>query len=249
MRYDKDSLHKHGSKAPKRISTARRRRSRGGSWLRVIQIACAVVGTLLFGWYVAARAHSHFASTAAIERFEEARTVQIEVNRHRSSAAGSPSSKPVDTTLWADGRVEEFQQSLLANMDTPLALLRIPRLGIEVPVFAGTDDLALNRGVGQIEGTALPGEVGNIGIAGHRDGFFRPLKDVAVGDALVLETTSESITFVVEELHIVDPTDVWVLAPTSSPSVTLVTCYPFYFIGSAPQRFIVRASTSPGSES
>jgi sortase A len=118
-----------------------------------------------------------------------------------------------------------------------------------VPVFIGTGDLVLNRGVGQIEGTAPPGEVGNIGIAGHRDGFFRPLKDIAIGDELVLETTSESITFLVEELHIVDPADVWVLEPTDSPAVTLVTCYPFYFIGSAPQRFIVRANaaTEPGS--
>jgi len=216
-------------------------------WLRMIQISCFVVGSVLVGWYLAARTFSHFASSAAIDRFEEARSIQIEVNRHRSMAASSPSSDPVDTTLWDQGRVEEFQQSLLAEMDTPLALLRISRLGIEAPVFAGTSDLVLNRGVGQIEGTALPGEVGNIGIAGHRDGFFRPLKDIVIGDELVLETPSDSITFVVEELHTVDPSDVWVLAPTDTPSVTLVTCYPFYFIGSAPQRFIVRATATDTS--
>ena len=214
------------------------------SWLRVVQIISIVLGIILLGWYLVARGHSFFASKAAIARFEQTRSTPIEVDRHDSTATTSLSSDPVDTTLWAKGRVEEFQQSLFAEMDTPLALLRIPGLGIEVPVFAGTDDLVLNRGVGQIEGTALPGEVGNIGIAGHRDGFFRPLKDIAVGDELVLETTSESITFVVEELHIVDPSDVWVLAPTDSPAITLVTCYPFYFIGSAPQRFIVRARTT-----
>jgi len=214
------------------------------SWLRVVQILCIVLGVILLGWYLVARGHSYFASRAAIERFEEMRSAPIKVNRHRSSAAASPSSKPVDTTLWANGRTEEFQQSLLAEMEAPLALLRIPRLGIEVPVFAGTSDLVLNRGVGQIEGTALPGEVGNIGIAGHRDGFFRPLKDIAMGDELVLETPSESITFAVEELHVVDPSEVWVLAPTDSPAITLVTCYPFYFIGSAPQRFIVRANAT-----
>jgi len=167
----------------------------------------------------------------------------ITVTRHRSGAA-IPSSKPVDTTLWADGRTEEFQQSLLTELDTPIAVLRIPRLEIEVPVFTGTDDLILNRGVGQIEGTALPGEAGNIGIAGHRDGFFRPLKDIVLGDTIILETAADTTTFVVEDLNIVDPTEVWVLAPTDTPSVTLVTCYPFYFIGSAPQRFIVRASTT-----
>jgi len=214
------------------------------SWLRAVQIVSVVLGIILLGWYLVARGHSFFASRAAIERFEQARSAPIEVNRYSATTAASPSALPVDTTLWADGRVEEFQQSLLAEMDTPLALLKIPRLEIEVPVFEGTNDLVLNRGVGWIEGTALPGEVGNIGIAGHRDGFFRPLKDIAIGDTLILESTSETTTFLVEELHIVDPSDVWVLAPTDTPAVTLVTCYPFYFIGSAPQRFIVRASTS-----
>ena len=219
------------------------------SWLRVVQIVSMVLGIILLGWYLVARGHSFFASRAAIERFEQVRSAPIEVIRHSSATAASPSALPVNTTLWAKGRVEEFQQTLLANMDTPLAILRIPRLDIEVPVFEGTDDLVLNRGVGRIVGTALPGEVGNIGIAGHRDGFFRPLKDIAVGDTLVLESTSETTTFFVTELHLVDPSDVWVLAPTDSPSVTLVTCYPFYFVGSAPQRFIVRASTSPAPRS
>ena len=214
------------------------------SWLRIVQITAVVLGSILLGWYVVARGYAHFASTAAIDRFEEARSARIEVNRHRPENAAAQGESPVDTTLWAEGRIEEFQQSLMAEMDTPLALLSIPRLEIEVPVFKGTDDLVLNRGVGWIEGTARPGEVGNIGIAGHRDGFFRPLKDIAMGDTLVLESTVETTTFVVEELHVVDPSDVWVLAPTDTPSVTLVTCFPFYFIGSAPQRFIVRAAAS-----
>ena len=211
-------------------------------WLRVVQIASIVLGITLLGWYLIARGHSIISSRGAIKRFEQARSAPLEVDPHRPDATASPSSKPVDTTLWAEGRIEEFQQSLLAEMDTPLAILRVPRLGIETPVFEGTNDLVLNRGVGRIEGTALPGEVGNIGIAGHRDGFFRPLQDIALGDEIVLESIFETTTFVVEELHIVDPRDVWVLAPTDSPAVTLVTCYPFYFIGSAPQRFIVRAN-------
>jgi len=227
----------------RRVSTARRRAS-GGSWLRFLQIACAVLGTILLGWYVVARTHSHFASKAAIERFDEARAARIEVILHESRPADEPHTGPVDTSLWDEGRIEEYRESLLVDMDAPLALLRIPRLEIEVPVFSGTDDLVLNRGVGWIAGTAPPGQAGNIGIAGHRDGFFRPLKDVALGDEIVLETTDGSTTYVVEKLHIVDPTDVWVLEPTTSPSVTLVTCYPFYFVGSAPNRFIVRASTT-----
>jgi sortase A len=214
------------------------------SWLRSAQILCIVLGTLLLGWYLVARSHSFFASKTAMERFEDAKSARLEVTPYSSSNSSSPSADPVDTTLWAEGRIEEFQYSLLAEMDTPLAILRIPRLEIEVPVFAGTSDLVLNRGVGHIEGTALPGQIGNIGIAGHRDGFFRPLKDIAVGDTLVLESLGKTTTFIVEELQIVVPTDVWVLEPTEKPSVTLVTCYPFYFVGSAPQRFIVRADSS-----
>lgn len=199
---------------------------------------------ILLGWYVIARAHSHFASRAAIERFEEARSARIEVVRHDSEAGEATPTGPVDTSLWDEGRIEEYQESLLVDMDAPLALLRVPRLEIEVAVFEGTDDLVLNRGVGWIAGTASPGEGGNVGIAGHRDGFFRPLQNIALDDEIVLETTKGSTAYVVEELHIVDPTDVWVLEPTASPSVTLVTCYPFYFVGSAPNRFIVRASTT-----
>jgi sortase A len=225
------------------VSTGRRRSAKG-SWLPILQITCAVFGTILLGWYVVARAHSYFASRAAIDQFEEARTARIEVTRHEFEPAEGPPTGPVDTSLWDEGRIEEYRESLFVDMDAPLALLRIPRLEIEVPVFAGTDDLVLNRGVGWIVGTAFPGQAGNTGIAGHRDGFFWPLRDIALGDELVLETTDTSTTYLVEELHIVDPTDVWVLEPTASPSVTLVTCYPFYFVGSAPNRFIVRASTT-----
>ena len=130
------------------------------SWLRVVQIVCIVLGVILLGWYLVARGHSYFASRAAIDRFEEMRSAPIKVTPYSSSATTPPSSNPVDTTLWAEGRIDEFQHSLLAEMDTPLAILRIPRLKIEVPVFSGTSDLILNRGVGQIEGTALPGRLG-----------------------------------------------------------------------------------------
>ena len=92
-----------------------------------------------------------------------------------------------------------------------------------------------------IEGTALPGTDGNSGIAGHRDGFFRGLKDIAARDAIELETIEGKQMYRVERTWIVEPADVSVLDPTPVRSLTLVTCYPFYFVGSAPQRFIVRA--------
>jgi sortase A len=113
-------------------------------------------------------------------------------------------------------------------------------------VLPGTDEFVLNRGVGHIEDTARPGAEGNCGIAGHRDGFFRGLKDIALGDAIELETLDGRQMYHVERRWIVDPEDVSVLDPTPVRSLTLVTCYPFYFIGSAPQRFIVRAVPAEG---
>ena len=113
---------------------------------------------------------------------------------------------------------------------------------LEVPVLDGTDEVTLNRGVGRIASTALPGQGGNIGIAGHRDGFFRRLKDVRTGDAIELATMSGTDIYVVDRIGVISPNDVAVLQPRTKDSVTLVTCYPFYFVGPAPRRFIVQAS-------
>jgi sortase A len=125
---------------------------------------------------------------------------------------------------------------------TPLAVLEIPKIHLEVPVFNGTDDLTLNHAVGRIAGTARLGESGNIGIAGHRDTFFRGLKDVRKGDVIELKTREGKDRYIVDEIQIVTPDNVGVLRPRPNPSVTLVTCYPFYFVGSAPQRYVVMAS-------
>jgi len=123
----------------------------------------------------------------------------------------------------------------------PLAVLRIPKVHLEVPVLPGTDDFTLNRAVGHIDDTAMPGAEGNSGIAGHRDGFFRGLKDIAPGDAIELETLRGKELYTVERTWVVSPEDVSVLDATPTRSLTLVTCYPFYHVGPAPHRFIVRA--------
>jgi sortase A len=148
----------------------------------------------------------------------------------------------VDVSLWSDVRVKAWKESLESDRRAPLALLRVPRLKIDVPVLEGTDDLTLNRGAGWIEGTARPGAPGNVGLSAHRDGFFRALKDVAVGDELIVETPRETARYAVAWTKIVEPDDVSVLDDTGGDAVTLVTCYPFYFVGSAPQRLIVRAT-------
>ena len=150
-------------------------------------------------------------------------------------------AKP-DFSLWAEKRISDYEQSLATHFAPTIGILRIPKIHLEVPLLEGNDDLTLNRGVGRVPGTANPGEKGNIGIAGHRDGFFRGLKDVGLGDTIALLTTTGVETYVVDNVAIVDPADVSVLGPRPRPSLTLVTCYPFYFVGSAPKRYIVQGS-------
>jgi len=163
-----------------------------------------------------------------------------------SGAVGThPGAKVgVNFDLWSLKRITAYQESLRQYFAPPLAVLEIPKIGLEVPVFNGTDDLTLNRGVGRIVGTARPGEGRNVGIAGHRDGFFRGLKDIATGDRIELRTQKRTETYRVSDIRITDPTDVRVLEEQGVPALTLVTCYPFYFIGNAPQRYIVRAVLS-----
>lgn len=156
-------------------------------------------------------------------------------------APASASAEP-DQREWGASRVKAFRESLKQLAPPPLATLRIPRLGLRVNVLEGTDDFTLNRAVGHIADTAAPGSTGNVGLAGHRDGFFRGLKDIAVGDLVEVATGDRVDKYRVQKIWIVAPSDVWVLDPTDAPAVTLVTCYPFYFIGSAPKRFIVRAT-------
>ena len=111
----------------------------------------------------------------------------------------------------ANERVRAYRQNSGKHPETPLAVLRIPRISLEAPLFDGTDDLTLNHAVGRIAGTSRPGEPGNIGIAGHRDGFFRGLKDVRVGDAIELKTLKGTDTYVVDQIQIVSPRQVEVL--------------------------------------
>lgn len=158
-----------------------------------------------------------------------------------SLAEPGASCREPDLSLWDAGRVAAWRDTLDDPQAPPLGVLRIPRIGLEVPIFDGVDDWTLNRGVGRVGRTALPGDPGNLGIAGHRDGFFRGLKDVAPGDELEIETAVGIAVYRVRSTWIVDPKEVSVLRPTPTPSVTLVTCYPFYYFGHAPHRFIVRA--------
>jgi sortase A len=197
------------------------------------------LGMLLLSVYAAARIYSSLYSHLAVHEFW---------GSHGSLTADNPTGASrrnpgiPDFRSWSQKRIEAYRLSLVARVSPPLAVLRIPSVDLEVPVLEGTDDLTLNRAVGHIAGTSALDQGGNVGIAGHRDGFFRELKDVHLGDPIYLYTEKGNSHYVVDEIVMVPPEDVSVLAPRSKPTLTLVTCYPFYFVGSAPLRYIVHAS-------
>lgn len=128
-----------------------------------------------------------------------------------------------------------------ASEGTPIALLEIPRLGLSAVVAEGTSKRVLSRAVGHLPESARPGGSGNIALAAHRDSFFRPLEQIQTGDLVILESAAGRDRYVVEWTDIVGPRDVEMVDATAYPALTLVTCYPFRYVGNAPQRFIVRA--------
>jgi sortase A len=118
----------------------------------------------------------------------------------------------------------------------------IPRLKLSAAVAEGDDDKTLGKAVGHLPDTPLPWDrSGNVGLAAHRDGLFRRLEKIRFDDDVRVTTPRGEYHYRVRKTHIVDPGDVWVLAPTDTPTITLITCYPFSFVGNAPQRFIVQA--------
>ena len=204
-----------------------------------------IFAVLMLGIYLGARVYMAFSSRSEVRTVESKppESTPPVTEEHPANVAGfSFVVKEPDFSLWSPQRIKHYQQSLSAQLGMPLALLRIPKIRLEVPVLEGTDDLTMDRAVGFIAGTARPGEDGNIGISGHRDGFFRGLKDIREGDGIELVSARGTDTYTIDRIVLVKPADVSVLAPRQRPSITLVTCYPFYIAGSAPKRYIVQAS-------
>ncbi len=129
----------------------------------------------------------------------------------------------------------------VAAHDGLIGSIAIARVGLSAIVLEGDDPRTLRRGVGHIARTPLPGQQGNIGIAGHRDTFFRSLRNVKLNDVVIFETIAGEYRYRIVSTRVVKPTEVSVLNPGENETLTLITCYPFYFVGSAPNRFIVRA--------
>lgn len=196
-------------------------------FLKLLERLCLVTGVTLITLGVAVRVDGVAERQAAVEEFERIRILIVD---------------EADQADWSPKRKREYQQALQQDVGETLAVLRIPAHNIEVPVFDSTDETALNRGSGHVAGTALPGENGNVAIAAHRDGFFRGLKDIEIGNEIELVTLGGRQTYRVYDLQIVDPLDISVLDPVDNDVVTLITCYPFYYMGSAPERFVVRAA-------
>jgi sortase A len=191
-------------------------------WLLIGERACWALGLAGLVWW---GTHQLWVASSAREDV-----------RHLAALRVAP-----DQSLWSASRVSAWRDALSEPARVPLAVLRVPKIRLEVAVLPGTDERTLDRSVGHIEGTAQPGTDGNAGIAGHRDGFFRGLKDLVTGDLIELDTVQGTEAYRVERTWVVSPEDVSVLDPTSTRALTLVTCYPFYFVGSAPERFILRA--------
>lgn len=196
-------------------------------------------GLALLAIWGAARFHSTITSKVAIARFESAAGASSWEDA--ASAKEPVLNSRVDFRLWPPKQIAAYEESLARETELPQAILRIPKINLEEPVFNDMDDLTLNRGAGRILGTARVGESGNLGIAGHRVGFFRGLESISPGDIIELTRRVHFDQYVVSEICIVSPNDVSVLQPTARPTLTLVTCFPFYFVRHAPKRYIVKA--------
>jgi sortase A len=188
---------------------------RGSVFLRWVRGLLFLIGALAVTYVAFALLHAKIYQEAAGNALEE----QIDANEQGNGSMPSVIGKEGDVL----GRIE------------------IPRLKLKVAILEGTTSRTLQLGVGHIGGTALPGAQGNIGIAGHRDTYFRALKDIRTNDEIEIQTATGLSRYKVDWAQIVSPGDTAVLAPSSESAITLVTCYPFYFIGAAPKRFVVHA--------
>ena len=196
-----------------------RRASRARRWLERLLV---VLGVVCLGYYLYS-----YAEARLYQSFEDQ---QLDAILHSGTAAA-----PADAAGAVPRRRAPAPGSTIGRIE-------IPRLRVSAVIRAGIDARTLQLAVGYIPGTALPGEKGNLGLAGHRDTFFRRLRDINPDDEIRVTTKDGVFRYYVQRTNIVQPKDVWVLDATSYPALTLVTCYPFTWVGSAPKRFIVRAA-------
>jgi sortase A len=167
-----------------------------------------------------------------------ARLFQVQESR-RFVSERQPQPHPADTASPAPSPITVERP--YPSRGSPVAMLAIPRLGLSTVVVEGAEEPELKLGPGHIRGTSLPGDGGNVGVAGHRDTFFRPLRFIRKDDTIKLITHQQEYQYRVASTEVVRPDDIQVLDPVGHEVLTLVTCYPFNYLGAAPKRFIVRA--------
>jgi len=222
---------------------------------RWLERALLLIGLLCLGSYAYAWLDAKVYDTL------ESRRLDAALAQRSAERAAQAGTRPADQTDsfesfrrgagQADGQPQpETPESFFSNLEEGdlIGRIEVPRLGVSAIVLEGVGYRTLRRGVGHIPDTALPDQDGNIGIAGHRDSFFRGLKDIRQDDIIDLTTPDGTHSYRVEWTKIVLPKDVHVLDGSGGPELTLVTCYPFYYVGSAPKRFIVRAVRVAGPD-
>jgi sortase A len=200
---------------------------------RVASIILLAIGLICLGIY----SYSYL-YRAGYQLYE---SWQFDHDSEELAPAPAPEKKPTGLPVLLPNPDSGGPRSLASIPDSVIGRISIPRLHLSAIVEEGVDDTTLSRAVGHIPGTALPGEAGNIGIAGHRDTFFRALKDLQPHDKIDFTTHSGRFHFTVESLRVVEPTDVSVLTSDGGQALTIVTCFPFKYIGNAPRRYIVHA--------
>lgn len=223
---------------------------------RLLGVALILGGIGCTSVYVNERTQSGVELERGIERFELAQAASTEArvptspsSREDLAAGWRAAARTADTSEWAPGRIEAWQAAQRDFTEAPVALLDIPALDLRIPVYEGADDPQLDLGVGRIPGTTRIGQAGNIGLSSHRDGYFRKLRHIEIGDRILLQALDgQTYVYEVHERSVIDPEDVHLLYPQGDDRVTLVTCYPFWFVGPAPQRFIVVARRVPAQD-
>ena len=222
------------------------------AWLwRALEVTVWVAGLAMVVAYVGARSYGEIERRQAVASFpdlQEAVAVRPGERTEGDAQGALPAPAIPTQSNWSSARVRAYQASTAASVPAegaPVALLRIRRVSLEVPVYTEISERNLNRGAALVPGSAAPDSNGNVSIAAHRDGYFRSLQQVEIGDVVDVQLPTGERSYRVTQLSIVEPTDLSPVQPTESAALTLVTCYPFYFVGSAPQRYIVRAEAMP----
>ncbi|MDT8069569.1 MAG: class D sortase [Terriglobia bacterium] len=169
-------------------------------------------------------------------------------DRAVNASRRAPIKEQPGVPLTIDSSPEEVGRATFTD-GSVLGRIEIRRIGVSVIVMEGTDRRTLQRAVGHIAGTSLPGQPGNIAIAGHRDTFFRELRNLRLGDEITLTTLDGSLVYEVDSMKVVAADNTAVLNHSTRSDLTLVTCYPFYFVGPAPRRFVVHATAKVSTAS